>query len=91
MSAPKPLKVYGWGGFRNGKQTRVVTLAASKAEINRLFPDRRAGRPDWNYGGETWNEEERAAAEQAGRGSIAWRPLNWSDGTEWTIEKVSNS
>lgn len=84
----KPLKVYGWGSFHNGKQTRTVALAASKAELNRLFAGH-PHRPNWNYGGQTWNENERIAAEQAGRGGYAWRPLNDRDGTEWTTEKVS--
>ncbi|QGJ96527.1 hypothetical protein SEA_BEATUSCOMEDENTI_88 [Arthrobacter phage BeatusComedenti] len=65
----KELKVYGFQGFRGGKQTREIIAAYSGAEVRR-----RTGmsRRDWyRDAGETGNPHDRAMA-LAKPGSIFW-------------------
>ena len=75
----KVLKVYGWTGFRTEagtyhSQTRELLLAASKAEVVRVTG--LSGNYVRNEVLETGNDEEMAAARDAGRGVRVWRPLD---------------
>lgn len=89
-TTPRPLKVYGWIGFRSeaaeitraatdGKnarsQTREILAARSAAEVRRIAG---LSRTDWEHSGcETGNTAEIAAATER-PGVVLWRPLDFS-------------
>jgi len=73
------LKVYGWHGFRNGRQTREVMAATS---ISAVIKAHEHSKPSRAYMSETGNPTEVAAA-MSKPGTIFFRPV-----TDWNAPYV---
>jgi len=67
------VKVYGWQNFRNGKQTREVVAASSKAQVARIVGET----GPWKLFnlGETWNKLENETA-MSKPGAVFYQDIN---------------